>query len=127
MHFIVTRGGLEEIIVLNFMLFASWTCENFTGLHCSIAEGIVIFQCSLQRCAQCSALEQERAFPPSKSCPPSAAPGAQRSAVPHYWYNGVIAGFLSNDETGDNLMVRCQDTVMLRQQAVRYADCFRKE
>jgi hypothetical protein len=74
-----------------------------------------------------SAFEQERVFPPGKSCPSSAAPGAQRSAVPRYWPNGVIAGFLSNDETGDNLIVRYEDTVMLRQQVVRYVDCYRKE
>jgi hypothetical protein len=84
------------ILVFNFMLFTSWTFENFTGLHCSVAEGIVIFQCSLHRCGQCSAFEQERVFPPGRSCPSSAAPGAQRSAVPRYWHNGVIAGFLSN-------------------------------
>jgi hypothetical protein len=124
-YFTITRGCLKEIIlVFNFMLFTSWTYENFTGLQCSVAESIVIFRCSLHRCGQCSAFEQECVFPPGKNCPSSAAPGAQHYAVPRFWHNGVMAGFF---QTGDNLMVQCQDTLMSRQQVVRYADCFRKE
>jgi hypothetical protein len=108
--FTVTKGGLKVMPpVLNFTLFTSWTCENFTEFHYKIAEGIVIFQCSFNRCRQSSTFEQEHVFPPGKSCSPSASTGAQHSAVPRYWRNNVIAGFLSKEQTGDNLMVRCQD------------------
>jgi hypothetical protein len=95
--------------VLHFMLFTSWKCENFTELHYNIAKGIVILQCNLNRCRQSSTFEQTHVFPPGKFCSPSATTAAQRSAVPRHWCHGVIAGFLSNEQTGDNLMVRCQD------------------
>jgi hypothetical protein len=29
--------------------------------------------------------------------------------VPHHWCNGVIAGFLPKDQTGDNVMTWGQD------------------
>jgi hypothetical protein len=88
------------------MLFTSLACENFIEPHYNITEVTVIFQCSIQLCRQSSStFEQKHAHPPTKNCSPSsAATGTQHSAVPHHWCNGVIAGFLPKDQTGDNVM-----------------------
>lgn len=42
-------GGSQEVMspFFYFMLFTSWTCENFTELHNNIVGGILICQCNL--------------------------------------------------------------------------------
>jgi len=37
-------------LVFYWMLFTSWTYENFTELHYNFAEGMVIFKCILHLC-----------------------------------------------------------------------------
>jgi hypothetical protein len=44
-------------------------------------------------------------FLPGKGhCPYSAPTGLWHYAVPHHWCSGVLAGFISEDEIGSNLM-----------------------
>ena len=61
----------------------------------------------LHFCEQSSSdSEQEHMTPPGTSCSPlSVATGVQRSAVRRHWYKGVLAGHLSNDQTGENRTV----------------------
>jgi len=79
-------------------LFADWQVEHvkISQCHYSIDQGIVTFQCSLHFCWQ------EHISLPNKSCPPSSA---STGAVPHYWHNGILAGFLSKDHTCAHLLV----------------------
>jgi hypothetical protein len=50
-----TRGSQKVMSnIFYFMLFTSWTCQNFTELHDNIAESIHIFQFSLHLCRQSS-------------------------------------------------------------------------
>jgi len=94
-----------------FLLRTSWTSETLLELDDNIAEGIDIFQCSLHLCQQSSSiLKQEHVFLHSESCSPSSTvTDTQCSAVPHHWLNNVLTAFLSEDRTGDNLMVQGQD------------------
>ena len=56
-----------------FLLHA--ICKLDREIYNDIAEGRVIYQCSLHLCQQSSpAFEQEHAFPPHNSCSPSPNP-----------------------------------------------------
>ena len=63
-HFTSSIQEVMPSFFFYFMLFTSWTCENFTEFHYTIGEGIIISQCSLHFCQQSpSTLEQELSGP----------------------------------------------------------------
>jgi hypothetical protein len=63
------------------------------GLYCNIAEGAVVFQCSLHVCQQSySTTEQEHVFQPHKSCP--IASDRWHSAVPCHCHSGILTVFI---------------------------------
>jgi len=67
--------------------------KNFIEVHYNIAEGTVIFHCSIHLCRlSFFTSEQEHSNPPTKSCSPSTAgTGTRHSAVPRYRRNGILA------------------------------------
>jgi hypothetical protein len=86
--------------VFYFMLFPSWTCETFTELHYSIAEGIVIFQCRLHLYwPSSSTFEHEHEFLRVNVAGCSLQP----------LVNGILQCLvISKDQIGDNLILQGQ-------------------
>jgi len=74
-----------------------WTSENVIETHCSISEGIVIFQFILNPYRQTSfSFEQEHVLPGFKNySPTSTTTWTRRSAVSEYGRNYVVTCFAS--------------------------------
>jgi len=71
----------------------------------TLLKAIVIFQCTQQVRLQSHTSEQQHVLLPGESCfPSSIATGAQVCVLPNCPCDGVDAGCLSTDQTGENLM-----------------------
>ena len=88
-----------------FMLFTFCTFKDYTELHYSIAEGIVFFIVVHRFQQPSSTFEQDHVFPQSKSCCLSSAATGTQHSVGSYQQNGVITGFFSKHQAGDNVIV----------------------
>ena len=105
--------GSQEIKspICYFMLFTSWTSENFKELHYNIAEGTVSFQGSHHLCLHSLFPLWTKACVPTQKrlcslfcshwCTTFCTAPSLGSWCPHWHY--------STDQAGDNLMVNDQD------------------